>query len=384
MNACPDRTSGQAFIIHHCLKVSLPDFFRKGLYAWSAARPRPLPWKGERDPYKVWLSEVILQQTRAEQGRPYYERFVAQYPRIEDLAGASEDEVFKMWEGLGYYSRCRNLIHTARHVADRFGGVFPSAFEDIRALKGVGDYTAAAIASLAFDLPHAVLDGNVYRILARFGGVEQPTDTPAAKRHFAEMAQSLLDRAAPAAYNQAIMDFGATCCLPQKPLCGQCPLSTRCIAFRDGKVTELPVKTAKTPKKERFFLYFVLNDRKSVFLQKRTGKDIWQDLWQFALVELEKKTWQETDINDARALLFQHFLPQALYEKTQVTRLSVPYRQVLTHQIIAALFCEVHLPDDVDTEDIAFRDFDVFPREAVRDSAAFPRILDRYWGDRFL
>ncbi|HMX40236.1 MAG TPA: A/G-specific adenine glycosylase, partial [Saprospiraceae bacterium] len=231
-----------------------PAHFRQALLRWAEVHPRPLPWKGQSDPYRIWLSEIILQQTRVEQGLPYYERFVAAYPSVRHLADAPEEELMKLWEGLGYYSRARNLHAAARHIAYGLGGNFPTDYAGLRQLRGVGDYTAAAIASFAYGLPHAVVDGNVYRVLARCFGIATPTATPAAKRQFADLAQRLLDPARPAAFNQAIMDFGATWCKPRQPRCADCPLSSRCVALATGQVASLPLKSGKAPKKERFFL----------------------------------------------------------------------------------------------------------------------------------
>jgi len=210
---------------------------------------RAMPWKGEKDAYKIWLSEIILQQTRVEQGWDYYNRFIERFPQIQLLADAKDEEVFKLWEGLGYYSRCKNLLATARFITQEKRGIFPSAYKDILHLKGVGPYTAAAIASFAFNLPHAVVDGNVSRVLSRFFGIATPIDSTAGKQEFTALAQALLDQQSPGIYNQAIMDFGATICKPQLPLCADCPLQAECTAFQTGKISDLPVKEKKLQKK---------------------------------------------------------------------------------------------------------------------------------------
>jgi len=206
---------------------------------------RQMPWKGERDAYKVWLSEIILQQTRVEQGRAYYERFIKKYPSIKLLAEAKDEEVFKLWEGLGYYTRCRNLLHTARLIATKYNGKFPERYEEIVALKGIGDYTAAAIASFCFDLPYAVVDGNVLRVLSRVFGDKTPVDTNEGKKNFAELANKLLDKSQPGLFNQAIMDFGATICKPAIPTCPLCCLNAICTAYKKRNCKYIACKRKK-------------------------------------------------------------------------------------------------------------------------------------------
>ncbi|HEX2533728.1 MAG TPA: A/G-specific adenine glycosylase [Chitinophagaceae bacterium] len=261
--------------------------FPAGLLQWHrTANRRTMPWKGERDPYKIWLSEIILQQTRVEQGTAYYLRFLEAFPTIGHLARASDDTVYKLWEGLGYYSRCRNLIHTARYIQEQHGGSFPSDYPSILALKGVGPYTAAAIASFAFNLPHAVLDGNVFRVLSRITGNDTPVDSTAGKTSFARLAEALLPADQAAEYNQAIMDFGASVCKPV-PLCTQCFYQTECTAFRTGRQGVLPVKEKKTAVRARWFHYAVLKYENRWLLRQRTEKDIWQQLYEFLLLETE-------------------------------------------------------------------------------------------------
>ena len=217
-----------------------------------------MPWKGEKDPYKIWLSEIILQQTRVEQGLSYYLRFIEKFPTVDDLANADDNTIFKMWEGLGYYSRCRNLIATARHISNELGGYFPKTYDEILLLKGVGAYTASAIASFAYDLPYAVVDGNVNRVIARFFGLHIPVDSSAGKKLLTAQANALLDKKAPALYNQAIMDFGATVCKPRLPLCSTCFLSRYCKAYNEDMVALLPVKEKKLIRKSRWFYYFLI------------------------------------------------------------------------------------------------------------------------------
>ena len=350
-------------------------FFREALIAWSAAHPRLLPWKGESDPYKIWLSEIILQQTRVEQGLPYYERFVAAYPTVRHLADAPEDELMKLWEGLGYYSRARNLHAAARHIAYELGGQFPQDWAGIRSLRGVGDYTAAAIASFAYGLPHAVLDGNVYRVLARFFGIAMPTDTPQAKREFTVLANQLLDPGRPGAFNQAMMDFGATWCKPRQPRCAECPLASRCVALATGQVADLPVKSKKMERKERYFAYLVLRWQGDTWLRKRTAKDIWQNLFEFPMLETAALP---ADVREATTLFSQNAdIPAAWLTDA---RLSPPHRQTLTHREVAAVFLEIHLPaDPAPLLELPFFAGCQRTRHAdLKKKFAFPRIVDRY------
>lgn len=316
-------------------------FFRKKLYIWAAENPRPMPWKGERDPYKIWLSEIILQQTRVEQGWPYYEKFIAKYPTVRSLADASEDEVLKLWEGLGYYTRARNMHAAARHIAYSMNGIFPASYEDIRSLKGVGDYTAAAIASFAFNLPHAVLDGNVYRVLSRFFAIDTPTDLPAAKKQFAALAYEVLDPALPAAYNQALMDFGALCCTPVQPRCALCPLGEKCLAFLENRVDELPVRIKKIKRRKRFFLYLKISQAGHTFLRKRSASDIWQGLYEFPMYEVG--TAEDLTL----AALMQRYFSAGLPDGAVWGKVSPHFQQILTHQGVVAAFIELHLPVEI-------------------------------------
>ena len=261
-------------------------FFTRQLLAWHHNdNGRDLPWKSEQDPYRIWLSEVILQQTRALQGLPYYNEFTRAYPTIDDMAAATDEDVFRIWQGLGYYNRCRNMLATARHIASRLGGRFPETHEGILALKGVGPYTAAAIASFAYGLPHAVVDGNVYRVLSRYFGIDTPFDTTAGKKIFAGLAQQLLDTSDSAAYNQAIMDLGATVCSPKKPLCAGCALQKNCVAFARNLTALLHVRSKKTAVATRYFHYLVLKWQDEVLISQRTQKAIWESLHEPLLIE---------------------------------------------------------------------------------------------------
>lgn len=353
-------------------KISL---FREKLMTWYASSHRPLPWKGEKNPYLIWLSEIILQQTRVEQGLPYFERFKIAYPTIRHLADAPEDEVMKLWEGLGYYSRARNMHATAKHIAYERNGIFPKTHEEILSLKGVGAYTAAAIASFAFDLPHAVVDGNVFRVLARFFGIETPTDSTAGKKLFKQLAQQTLDQTQPARYNQAIMDFGATQCTPQSPGCKKCPLNSECVAFQQNRVEKLPVKSKKLVKRERYFHYLIIECAAKVLLQKRTDKDIWQQLYEFPLIELS------TTELDPRSLL-KNALWKNLFGDSQfeVKRISRPFKQTLTHQVIHAVFFEIELEQVQIPEDSYF----IVTERKNLSKFAFPKIIDWYLQDNSL
>ena len=301
-------------------------FFQEKLLKWFATNHRPMPWKGERDPYLIWLSEIILQQTTVAQGTAYFEKFRERYPSVSDLAEAPSDDVMKMWEGLGYYSRARNLHATAKHIAEQLNGSFPITYEDLLKLKGVGSYTAAAIASFAYDLPYAVLDGNVFRVLSRFFGIETPIDSSEAKSIFSELANAVLDPKRPADFNQAMMDFGATHCTPAKPKCLQCPLSTECSALKDNIVDILPIKSKKMVRKTRYFNYLVINNNDFVYILKRTEKDIWQDLYEFPLIET-------TDLVETLDL-------PAHLSNLRFVKKSKPYQQLLTHQKVIGTFWE--------------------------------------------
>ena len=265
--------------------------FGETLIRWYQENKRDLPWRDTKDPYKIWISEIILQQTRVAQGYDYYCRFVERFPDVFSLARADEDEVMKYWQGLGYYSRARNLHEAARSIAAR--GAFPDTYEEVRGLKGVGDYTAAAICSFAYGMPCAVVDGNVYRVLSRWLGIEEPIDTGKGKKLFAALADELLERSAPALYNQAIMDFGAVQCVPSSPSCLLCPLADSCAALQKGLVAALPVKQHKAKVANRYFVYFYVRAGAYTFLHKRGAGDIWHNLYEFPLVEAGKEVAEE-------------------------------------------------------------------------------------------
>lgn len=263
--------------------------FAQKILNWYHENQRDLPWRRTRDPYKVWLSEIILQQTRVVQGMPYYLRFVDAFPTVQDLAKAPEEQVLKLWQGLGYYSRARNLHATAKIVANNFDGQFPNTYKELKSLKGVGDYTASAIASFCFDAPEPVVDGNVYRVLSRYFGVDIPINSTKGIKYFKELAREVMDSGNIRDYNQGIMEFGAVQCAPKKPHCLLCPLQESCVAVKDGKVSELPLKLNKTKVKNRYFNYVIpIDPENNTILEQRTAKGIWQNLYQFPLVESDK------------------------------------------------------------------------------------------------
>ncbi len=263
--------------------------FSNKLINWYRENKRDLPWRNTTNPYNIWLSEIILQQTRVAQGLPYYVKFVKAFPTVKDLALADEQRVLTLWQGLGYYSRARNLHAAAKMVMNDFSGVFPKSYDDLIKLKGVGVYTASAVASFTNNESVAVVDGNVYRVLSRLHGVDLAINSTEGEKYFLKLANQLLDSERSAEYNQAIMEFGALACTPKKPMCNFCPFKSSCIAFNTNKVLELPVKLKKVKVKKRYFNFcIVINDKNEVLIQKRQGKGIWQHLFQFPLIETDK------------------------------------------------------------------------------------------------
>lgn len=263
--------------------------FAHRLMDWYAEHKRPLPWRETRDPYKIWLSEIILQQTRVAQGLPYYQRFVSAYPTVNLLAAAPQQSVLRLWQGLGYYTRARNLHACAQRVVHDFGGVFPSTYAQLLKLPGIGPYTAAAIASISFRQPVAVVDGNVFRVLARIFGLEDDIARPGTKEKFSRLANDLLVSEAPDIFNQALMEFGALQCTPKAPDCSACPFSKNCEASQHQRVQDFPVKSKKAPVRHRYFTYLVFAHGKNLLLKPRTGADIWNGLYEFYLIETKAK-----------------------------------------------------------------------------------------------
>ena len=344
--------------------MSTRSWFSRSLAPWYRAHGRDLPWRRTRDPYRIWLSEVILQQTRVDQGTAYYERFVEHYPTVADLAAAPEGAVMKLWQGLGYYSRARNLVAAARQVVQEHGGTFPSSFPKLLKLKGVGDYTAAAIASIVFDRPEAVVDGNVYRVLARVFGIDTPIDSTEGRKQFRVLANSLLDPANPGDHNQSVMELGATVCLPRKPACDDCPLGSRCIARREESIDRLPVKAGKTKVRDRYFHYLIMRSGNGLWLHQRTGKDIWRDLWQPPLIETAGAGTKAQVARSAKDL----FGIQPGLEAR-----AGPVRHVLSHQVIHARFWTV-----LGSEHIAVPGTWVLVGPAELKEHAVPRLIERF------
>lgn len=315
------------------------DEIRALLMDWYAANRRELPWRETTDAYRIWVSEIILQQTRVAQGYDYFLRFMRLFPDVHTLASASEDEVMKAWQGLGYYSRARNLHAAARTIAERHNGRFPDTYAGVRALKGVGDYTAAAICSFAYGQPCAVVDGNVYRVISRIFGIETPIDTTAGHREFAALADSLLDRSRPGDFNQAMMDFGAIQCVPHQPDCRHCPMHLLCTAAITGRTGELPVKQHRTRVTGRFFNYIYVRAGAYTYLRKRTGNDIWRNLYEFPLIETQKPVGSQELL---RLLDKQQWIAEGEEPICRCVERGV--KHVLSHRIIHADFYELRLP----------------------------------------
>ncbi|MCD7938533.1 MAG: A/G-specific adenine glycosylase [Tannerellaceae bacterium] len=312
------------------------------LVDWYEINKRDLPWRHTKDPYKIWVSEIILQQTRIAQGMDYYLRFTERFPDVKTLAEAGEDEVLKYWQGLGYYSRARNMHTTAKMIVEKFGGRFPETYKEILSLKGIGEYTAAAIASFVWDQPYPVVDGNVYRVLARLYGVETPIDTGKGKKEFASLAEMVLNPQKAGLHNQAVMEFGALQCIPQNPRCPACPFLDRCVACNTGKVNELPVKQKKGRTRDRFFHYFHITYQDNTWLNRRGKKDIWEGLYEFPLIETSGKM----DFADMQALnAFRELFGEGVEVDIQVV--GSPVKHVLSHQVIYAVFYRVELKGPV-------------------------------------
>jgi A/G-specific adenine glycosylase len=324
-----------AFSPVYAMKQAPEQQFATLLLTWNRqVNTRAMPWKGEKDPYLIWLSEIILQQTRVEQGLEYFLNFKKKYPAVKYLAQAPADEVMRLWQGLGYYSRARNLHETAKNIQSNYRGRFPESFDELKKLKGVGEYTAAAIASFAFGIPKAVVDGNVIRVLSRVFGVHIPFDTTEGKKRFAALAQELMDEKSPGEFNQAMMDFGATVCAPQKPDCEVCPFKKICSAYNEDSIDELPVRQNKIKIKERWFNYLLIKNDSEIFIEKRTGNDIWKTLYQLPMIETEKPLSKNFHRAITAFIGHRNFV---------IKSYSKPFKQMLTHRKINARFIELEL-----------------------------------------
>ncbi len=328
---------------------------QKILHEWYELQKRALPWRETRDPYKIWISEIILQQTRVNQGLDYYNRFIERFPDVKSLAEATENEVLRYWQGLGYYSRARNLHKAALKITTDREGKFPDSYNEVLSLPGIGEYTAAAICSFAFGQPYATVDGNIYRVLARLTATDTPTDTSKGKKIFAEMAQNLLDKKNPGIHNQAIMEFGAMYCTPSSPDCGNCPLMHYCEASKLKIVSMLPVKQGKTKTTNRYFNYFHIKNGEFTYLQKRTQKDIWQNLYEFPLIETSRAMdLPELAQTDAFSQLFGKC-------KITVEKTYNPVKHILSHRIIYAVFHTII----IDTENMISGQVEKIPQSEL-------------------
>ncbi len=335
--------------------------FSRILRTWYEEHKRPLKWRETRDPYRIWLSETILQQTRVGQGAAYYDRFLAAYPTVQELAAASEDEVLKLWQGLGYYSRARNLHATARRIVAEFGGRFPRSYAEVRSLKGVGDYTAAAICSIAYEAPTAVVDGNVYRLYSRLLDIDIPIDTTQGRKVFASLADEWLDRDHPSTFNQALMEFGALHCTPTAPRCTECPFAGHCLALAAGSVTQRPVKQGRTKIRDRYLNYLHLTAAGQTLIHRRKAGDIWQGLYEFPLIEstepldFEQLPLKEFGVTDFHLL---HSTPMPPHQ--------------LSHQRLHARFHRLEVAT------LPTLDDHITIRESELEHYAIPRLLERY------
>lgn len=336
--------------------------FSEEIINWYHQNKRDLPWRKTTDPYRIWLSEIILQQTRVDQGLNYFNKFIENYPTIDLLANASEKEVLNHWQGLGYYSRARNLHFTAKLIVNEYDGIFPTEYKDVLSLKGVGEYTAAAITSFAYGLSYPVIDGNVYRVLSRVFGIESAIDSTEGKKIFKKLAEELIDTSNPADYNQAIMEFGALQCTPKTPDCENCPLRLACYALKNDLIEVLPKKEKKIKQRNRYFNYIVIIDDDHIYLKERTAKDIWIGLYDFPLVE----TTEAIDSFKAIKTNFNH-------SKFTLQKKTIADKYILSHQKIYAIFWEVSIENtnDIDTE------FTKIPLKELHNYPV-PKLIDNY------
>lgn len=299
--------------------------FSNQLIKWYRLNHRQLPWRETIDPYKIWISEVIMQQTRVAQGLPYYEKFIRKYPTVKKMADSHVDEILQLWQGLGYYSRARNMHFTAQEVIRIYKGKFPSSYDELIKLKGIGEYTAAAISSFSINEKRAAVDGNVYRVISRYFGIEDAMDSTIGKKIFKEKAEEIISNKFPGLHNQAMMEFGATVCLPRNPNCSNCIFSKECVANLIGKTNELPFKSKKTTVSQRFLTYLVFHDTEKIILKKREGKDIWQGLFDFPLVESKAEKISATEKKELELLLKKFKVQNSKFEPVKV-------KHILSHR----------------------------------------------------
>ncbi len=344
------------------------DNFQGYIYRWYNRNRRDLPWRNTRNPYKIWISEIILQQTRVAQGTNYYIRFIEAFPTLVALAKANEDDVLKMWQGLGYYSRARNIHATAKIIVESYNSVFPGTYTDIIGLKGIGPYTAAAIASIAFNLAYPTVDGNIYRLLSRYFGITSPIDTTNGKKQFYELAKNLLNKEDPGMHNQAFMEFGALQCTPKSPDCHNCPLCETCSAFQNNSIEQLPVKSKKTNQRKRFFYYYLIESGDSIFIEKRITDDIWKNLYQLPLYE------SDDELSDKELLAKTiSFIKNKTYN---IKTITASKKHILSHQVIHArlIHAEVNANVNITKSLIRVNKKDIF-------KFAVPRLIEQFFED---
>ncbi len=337
------------------------DFLTKEIQKWYLNNKRQLPWRDTKDPYKIWLSEIILQQTQVVQGLPYYEKFVSKYPEVQDLAQAPEDQLLRDWQGLGYYSRARNLHHSAKYISADLNGDFPRSYNEIIKLKGVGAYTAAAIASFAFKESKAVVDGNVIRVISRLFAVEEPVDQSLGQKKIQVLATEIIDSKNPDIHNQAMMELGAMICTPKSPKCDICPLNNNCDAFSQSRQNVFPVKTKKIKSRDRYFNYLVLIAQDKISLKKREGKDIWQNLYDFPVLEYEK------DVEE-KYLLQDKSIGELIKRGFSIEKITPYQKHLLSHQRIWAKFLilQSNQVNDIEITDL-FESASFFTYEESKD-----------------
>jgi A/G-specific adenine glycosylase len=344
------------------------DSFLSDIYIWYNKNKRDLPWRNTNEAYKIWISEIILQQTRVVQGTTYYRQFIEHFPTVTHLAQATEDDVLKLWQGLGYYSRARNLHSTAKTINTLYKGRFPETHEQIIKLKGIGPYTAAAIASIAFNLPYPAVDGNIYRVLSRYFGIETPIDSGNGKKQFQELAEELISEKTPGMHNQALMEFGALQCTPKSPNCEKCPIANSCFAKQYKLIDKLPVKAKKTKQSKRYFYYYLIDNGISIYLNKRISNDIWKNLYQLPLLESEK------ELSDEQLLKTNiSFVNGYNYN---IKLISAPKKHTLSHQIIHSKLIYVEVKPDIDITAPLIR---VNKKDIYK--FAVPRLLELFFED---
>ena len=336
----------------------------QGILNWYSQNARDLPWRNTRDPYKIWLSEIILQQTRVAQGLPYYQKFVEHFSTVQELASAKQEEVLLLWQGLGYYSRARNLHACAQKVVKDFDGNFPSSYKELLSLPGIGPYTAAAIASFAFDLPYPAVDGNLIRVFSRLFGIYHVPNSPASQKEVNLLANELMTGSSPSTFNQAMMEMGAMMCTPKVPQCESCPVREHCYAYANKVVNQLPVPKAKIKVRDRYFYYVIVYSQGLYAIEQRKGKDIWENLFQFPLIEAPH-VLEEGEVKKE---------VNKRFPKSLVQKISPERKHILSHQRLHARFVEVELKNKADASEsylwVQKEDFKKY---------AFPRLIERYF-----